>query len=90
MKSMNPRNKAKCKDWANAFFGTATVGERGQLVIPAEARAEMKIHAGDKVLIMRHPVHEGLMVFKFEAVREFVDDFQKNLNELKGRIEDES
>ena len=74
-------------DWSNAFFGTATVGERGQLVIPADARSEMNIHPGDKVLIMRHPVHEGLMVFKFEAVREFVDDFQKNLDELKGRIE---
>jgi AbrB family looped-hinge helix DNA binding protein len=84
---MNPRNKEKCIDWSSAFFGTATVGERGQVVIPAEARAEMNFNPGDKVLIMRHPAHDGLMVFKFEAVREFVDDFQKSLDELKGKIE---
>jgi AbrB family looped-hinge helix DNA binding protein len=86
MKSMNhpnnPTSKPKCVDWSHAFFGTATVGEKGQLVIPAEARAEFNMHPGDKLLIMRHPVHSGLMMFKFDAVKEFVDDFQRSLQAL--------
>ena len=35
----------------------------------------MGILPGDKVLIMRHPVHKGLMIYKIEHVREFLDDF---------------
>ena len=78
------------KCWTHAFYGAVTVGERGQIVIPAEARAEMGWEPGEKILVMRHPVHSGLMLFKIEAVREFVEDFQKNLNELERAAEAES
>ncbi len=83
MKSMKKHSKGHKCDWSNAFFGTATVGERGQIVIPAEARAELQMQPGEKILIMRHPVHMGLMLFKFEAVREFVEDFQKSLDKIE-------
>jgi len=33
------------------FYGTATVGTKGQIVIPAEAREELKIKEGDKVTV---------------------------------------
>ena len=62
-------------DCIKGFYGTATVGERGQLVIPAEARHDLGIQAGDKILIMRHPAHRGLMMFKLEAARAFLDEF---------------
>jgi len=83
MKSMRPTKDLQYGGWEQFFYGSVTVGERGQIVIPAEARAEMEIYAGDKLLIMRHPVHKGLNIFKFEAVREFLDDFQKTLNKLE-------
>ena len=83
MKSMKPSQEERCALFSKAFFGTATVGERGQIVIPAEARAEMGFEPGDKILIMKHPVHPGLMLFKIEAVREFVDDFSDNLTKLE-------
>ena len=34
-----------------AFYGTVTVSERGQIVIPAEARRDFGIKAGDKLLV---------------------------------------
>ena len=40
---------AKIMNCEENFYGSATVGERGQLVIPAEAREELGIHPGDKV-----------------------------------------
>ena len=83
MKSMKEQTKPKNPFCSEAFYGTATMGERGQLVIPAEARAEMEMSAGDKILIMRHPVHKGLMLCKLEAVREFLDEFQKSLDEFE-------
>jgi AbrB family looped-hinge helix DNA binding protein len=33
------------------FAGAVTVGERGQIVIPAEVRAQLLIGPGDKVLV---------------------------------------
>ena len=78
MKSMSKEQGGEC--FAEAFYGSATVGERGQVVIPADARTQLGIHAGDKVLIMRHPHHKGLMVFKVDAVREFIDEFTQAVN----------
>lgn len=62
-----------------SFFGSVTVGERGQIVIPAEARHEMGISPGDKLLVMRHPLYQGLMLFKIDAARAFMDDFERGL-----------
>ncbi len=34
------------------FYGVVTVSERGQIVIPAEARRDFDIETGDKLLVM--------------------------------------
>jgi AbrB family looped-hinge helix DNA binding protein len=69
--------------WSECFYGSVTVGERGQIVIPAEARTFLNISAGDKLLVMKHPDHRGLMLFSIEEVREFLNDFQQGLNRLE-------
>jgi AbrB family looped-hinge helix DNA binding protein len=33
------------------FYGSVTVSERGQIVIPAEARKDFNIVGGDKILV---------------------------------------
>lgn len=33
------------------FYGTVTVSDRGQIVIPAEARRDLGIEVGDKLLV---------------------------------------
>lgn len=35
----------------NDFFGTSTLGEKGQIVIPAEARKSLRLKKGEKLLI---------------------------------------
>ena len=72
----------------SAFYGSVTVGERGQIVIPSEARAELGFQPGDKLLVMRHPAHTGLMVFKFAAVKEFIEEFSKGLESV-GDVDEE-
>lgn len=67
----------------DCFFGTSTVGERGQVVIPAEAREEFGFLPGDKLMVMRHPVHAGVMLFKIDSAREFLDEFQKTLDRFE-------
>lgn len=70
----------------HAFYGSVTVGERGQIVIPAEARQELGVDPGDKLLVMKHPHYKGLMVFKIESVREFLDEFSKGLEQMEATV----
>lgn len=70
----------------DCFYGSTTVGERGQIVIPAEAREELGIRPGDKLLVMRHPVYKGLMIAKIDALKGFLDEFARGL-ELLGSEE---
>lgn len=81
-------NKNNC--FSEAFYGTSTVGERGQVVIPAEARAELGIHPGDKLMMMRHPAHDGVMLFKIESAREFLNDFAAMLEGAEAKEADQA
>ncbi|MBS1707020.1 MAG: AbrB/MazE/SpoVT family DNA-binding domain-containing protein [Armatimonadetes bacterium] len=67
----------------DCFYGSATVGERGQIVIPSEARTQLNIKPGDKLLLMKHPIYEGLMVAKLEAMLGFFEEFAQMLQGIK-------
>ncbi|HRK22404.1 MAG TPA: AbrB/MazE/SpoVT family DNA-binding domain-containing protein [Fimbriimonadaceae bacterium] len=79
-----------CMSFGQAFYGSVTVGERGQIVIPAEARQDLGVEAGDKLLVMKHPLYKGLMVFKIESVREFLDEFAEGLARVEAKAKEES
>jgi AbrB family looped-hinge helix DNA binding protein len=65
------------------FYGTATVGERGQIVIPAEARRRHQIETGDKLLIMAAAGGKGLILFKIGAMREFMTKMMEGLQQIE-------
>lgn len=48
----------------------------------------MGFHPGEKLVIMRHPIHQGLMVFKIDAMREFLDEFAAGLAEIEDQVKD--
>ncbi len=74
MKQKDIRPMGKC-------FGTAVVGPRGQLVIPAEARKELGIDTGHKFLVFGHFGGRGLILIKVEAVEELVNVMSSRLDE---------
>lgn len=51
------------------LFGTVTVGERGQIVIPKQARELFGIEAGDALLVLGDE-EQGLAILKAD---EFMD-----------------
>ncbi|MHC1578823.1 MAG: AbrB/MazE/SpoVT family DNA-binding domain-containing protein [Dehalococcoidia bacterium] len=63
-------------------FGTAVLGPRGQLVIPVEARKELGINAGDRLLIFGHFGGRGLIFIKAEAVEELFNIMSSRLDEV--------
>ena len=54
-------------------FGTAKVGDRGQIVIPKEARDFFGIEPGDTLLILGKS-ETGLIVSKPEALNSLADE----------------
>jgi len=71
----------------NNFFGAATVGERGQVVIPAEARKKMNIEPGDKLLVIGHPTGLGILLCKIDKVRDLFALLSERLKTLENAVE---
>lgn len=59
------------------LYGTATVGTKGQVVIPAEARAEMGITSGDRLYVIGSPEGGFLGLLKEESL----DSIMQHLSE---------
>ncbi len=57
---------------ARRVFGTAKVGDRGQIVIPKEARELFRIRPGDTLLIMGEE-NKGLIVSRPEVLADLAD-----------------
>jgi AbrB family looped-hinge helix DNA binding protein len=64
---------------AQRVFGTAKVGDRGQIVIPKEAREMFGIQPGDTLLILGES-DTGLIVSRPEELTNLAD---KMLNQLR-------
>lgn len=60
------------------FYGSTVVGERGQIVIPKEAREEFGLKPGDTLIVLGHP-GKGMMLAKAEALREFAKNLLEKL-----------
>ena len=60
------------KQTAQKVFGTAKVGDRGQIVIPKEARDLFGIQPGDTLLILGEE-DKGLIVSRPELLRSLAD-----------------
>lgn len=57
----------------NRVFGTAKVGDRGQIVIPQEARRFFGISPGDTLLILGNE-SSGLVVTRPEVLNDLADE----------------
>jgi bifunctional DNA-binding transcriptional regulator/antitoxin component of YhaV-PrlF toxin-antitoxin module len=75
MEQMNMRVIGRC-------FGTAVLGPRGQLVIPVEARKELGIDTGSKLLVFGHFGGRGLIFIKAEAAEELLNIMSSRLDEV--------
>jgi len=51
------------------FYGSITVSDRGQIVIPAEARRDFDIQVGDKLLVLGD-LEQGLALIKASTLLE--------------------
>jgi AbrB family looped-hinge helix DNA binding protein len=76
----------KIKGMHPIFYGSTTVGERGQVVIPAEARRDMNITPSTKLLVMSGPHKNVLILAKAEYLTAFMANITDMLNQLKEQV----
>jgi len=68
------------------FYGTATLGKKGQVIIPVEARKAFKINKGDKLLVFG--LKENMLIFsKLANLEKFASHFSQQLKKIKKIIE---
>lgn len=64
---------SKIKD-GKYIFGTVKVGERGQIVIPKEAREKFNINAGDNLIVLGDE-KKGIAIAKMDIMKSFAVKF---------------
>lgn len=68
--------KMTCED---KFYGTTTVGTKGQVVIPAEARKDLNLKPGDQLMVMGK-FNKTLGLIKADQMEEFVKIIMNNFS----------
>jgi AbrB family looped-hinge helix DNA binding protein len=64
------------------FYGAITVSERGQIVIPADARRDFGIEVGDKLLVFGD-LEQGLALMKAARLMEKIPGIMAMLQSVE-------
>jgi len=67
----------------NRCLGSTTVGPRGQVVIPINARKELDIDAGTTLLVFGGPHGQGLMFLKVDAIEQMMSMVSERLTDFE-------
>jgi AbrB family looped-hinge helix DNA binding protein len=62
------------------FYGSVSVGERGQIVLPAKIRKEFDVGHGDHLLVVGTPKKRVIMLVKAEVLDEMMSNMNAMLN----------
>ena len=70
------------------IFGVATVGTKGQIVIPSEARKALDIKSGDKLIILSGPPSRKRMITLApeDEVARFLKMFEEHIVAVKEEL----
>ena len=69
------------------FYGSTTMGERGQVVIPAEAREILNLEKGEKMLVFGVK-DKGIFLTKLSSFKQFSKELEKRHAEINEILEE--
>ena len=75
--------EAEMRDRAPKFYGTAVLGERGQIVIPAEARRVAELTPGTKIVVLGGPGGKMLMLAKADSIAEMMARMMEHMSRFE-------
>ena len=70
---MAPRNPAHIGPDGRGFFGTVTVGQHGQVAVPARARKHLGLEPGDQLVVLTDPA-QGIALIPLRFVLDRAPD----------------
>jgi AbrB family looped-hinge helix DNA binding protein len=78
----------------NGFFkgkvyGTAMVGERGQLVIPSDLRKDLSIKAGDRLMVFAKIDRKMISIMREKDLSDFLQKASKIISKLENKVSKE-
>ncbi len=79
-------NSSKSSKKAPTIMDMVTVNDKGQVVIPADARSAIGLNSGDKLLVMLHPSHEGVVLIKPDGMESYVNQMLEQLSAAKNKL----
>jgi len=65
------------------LYGTATVGTKGQVVIPADARDALDIKTGDRLYVVGSTSKNWVGFIKEDQLRDMLDQITNNIEQYK-------
>lgn len=72
------------------FFGSGTVGERGQVVIPSKAREKLDIKPGDKFVFFSHgPILHVIKSQEMDKIFSHIHEkFEQKITKMKNKFKE--
>ncbi len=67
-------------------YGAVTVGERGQLVIPAQLRKAFNIKSGDQLMVFAKPDKKVISLMSSRDFVQFLQRAEKIIAKLESRV----
>ncbi len=71
------------------FYGSTTIGEKGQVVVPAEARKKLELEKGEKLLVFGFD-DDTLIFAKLSKIEKIASHLSEHLKDISKIIEKEA
>lgn len=68
------------------FYGSTTVGERGQIVLPAKLRDDFKIKKSDKLLVIGNADSYRIFLVNPDTMSQQLEQMSNQLTKMKSTI----
>jgi len=76
-------NGLPCPTSLPRMLGVTTIGERGQVVIPAEARKLLEVNTGDRFVVFGGNVDGALLLIKGDAFNSLAQPLHERVRRLQ-------
>jgi AbrB family looped-hinge helix DNA binding protein len=70
------------------FYGSVTVSERGQIVIPAKVRKDFDIKTGDKLLVLAD-LEKGIVLTKANFIMQMMEGTLSAMQKIESIVKSE-
>jgi AbrB family looped-hinge helix DNA binding protein len=68
------------------FYGSTTMGERGQIVLPVKLRKDFNLKKGDKLIVAGNPDFSRIVLINADTMDDYLDIMSEKINQMRIKI----